>query len=603
MTMNKALTRSPHTFHIPVMGTGFSIDTPLKVARYGISSVISLVDDVLIEQMRQYHSAHHNIEFQPITKQTEDFRAKRITAYLDMLNDLIIQQSIDLKSSIFEPGSEISKYFELLPDSPLKKNYENMLSEIDIDKKHKMQTKLRDEIRSGSIDVNIMTKLDRDIYKNGEKLPPHNSDALSALRGYAKSSLISSIVFSAGMNRRLYGYLPEFDDFYPNENGYSKKKITLKVSDFRSAYIQGKFLAQKGLWVSEFRVESGLNCGGHAFPSQGSLMGPILDEFQKKKVELIDNLFGLYCNGLSQKGHSIPTAPPGLLITVQGGIGTAEEHSFLQNQYHVDGVGWGTPFLLVPEVVNMDKIHLERLKSSTDADLFLSNSSPLGVPFWNLRSSESEHVRRKRLEKNKPGSGCPKGYLVSNSEFTKIPICHASRIFQKRKIEEINNTVTDAKLKKILMSNVTDKSCICNDLAGSSTLTLGIDTKATPAVCCGPNITNFSEISTLEEMVNHIYGRISLLSNSQRPHMFIKELSLYIDHLQEEMRQSSEGLMNRTAKYFNEYKKNLQQGIEYYSKIAEQFNQEQIDKFNNELDRLIEEFDRICFDTVNPAIQ
>ncbi len=34
------------------MGTGFTIDTPIKVAKYGISSVISLVDDVLIEQMR-----------------------------------------------------------------------------------------------------------------------------------------------------------------------------------------------------------------------------------------------------------------------------------------------------------------------------------------------------------------------------------------------------------------------------------------------------------------------------------------------------------------------------------------------------------------------
>jgi hypothetical protein len=30
-----------HAFHIPVLGLGFSIDTPLKVARYGISSVIS----------------------------------------------------------------------------------------------------------------------------------------------------------------------------------------------------------------------------------------------------------------------------------------------------------------------------------------------------------------------------------------------------------------------------------------------------------------------------------------------------------------------------------------------------------------------------------
>jgi hypothetical protein len=42
-----------HTFHIPVMGLAFSIDTPVKVARFGISSVVSIVDDVLIEQMRK----------------------------------------------------------------------------------------------------------------------------------------------------------------------------------------------------------------------------------------------------------------------------------------------------------------------------------------------------------------------------------------------------------------------------------------------------------------------------------------------------------------------------------------------------------------------
>ena len=39
------------------MGTGFTIDTPLNVAKYGISSVVSLVDDLLIEKMRkQRHS-------------------------------------------------------------------------------------------------------------------------------------------------------------------------------------------------------------------------------------------------------------------------------------------------------------------------------------------------------------------------------------------------------------------------------------------------------------------------------------------------------------------------------------------------------------------
>ncbi len=53
--MDDATLRSAHTFSIPVMGTGFLVDTPLKVARYGISSVISLVDDSLIERMRRFH--------------------------------------------------------------------------------------------------------------------------------------------------------------------------------------------------------------------------------------------------------------------------------------------------------------------------------------------------------------------------------------------------------------------------------------------------------------------------------------------------------------------------------------------------------------------
>ena len=71
------------------------------------------------------------------------------------------------------------------------------------------------------------------------------------------------------MNPRLYSYIENFEDFFPTKNGIIKKKIILKVSDYRSALIQGKFLAKKGLWVSEYRIESGLNCGGHAFASDG----------------------------------------------------------------------------------------------------------------------------------------------------------------------------------------------------------------------------------------------------------------------------------------------------------------------------------------------
>ena len=154
-------------------------------------------------------------------------------------------------------------------------------------------------MRPGDINVNIMTKLDRDNYDaKGNKLTPEFSDALSALRGYAQSSLQSAIVFSAGINRRLYSYVEQFKDFYADATGDIKKKIILKVSDFRSSIIQGKFFAQKGLWISEYRVESGLNCGGHAFATDGFLMGPILDEFRTKRDEMIGQLYAIYNKAL-----------------------------------------------------------------------------------------------------------------------------------------------------------------------------------------------------------------------------------------------------------------------------------------------------------------
>ena len=99
----------------------------------------------------------------------------------------------------------------------------------------------------GRIDVNIMTKVDKDNYKKNEKLPVEYNDAHAALRGFAQSKLKSSVILSAGMNPRLYAYMSQFDDFYPKADGHFNKKIILKVSDYRSALIQGKFLAKKGL--------------------------------------------------------------------------------------------------------------------------------------------------------------------------------------------------------------------------------------------------------------------------------------------------------------------------------------------------------------------
>ena len=250
-----------------------------------------------------------------------------------------------------------------------------------------------------------------------KKLPSEYNDAHAGLRGYANSNLVSSVIFSAGMNPRLYGYIAQFDDFFPDEKGFIKKKIILKVSDYRSAIIQGKFLAKKGLWISEYRIESGLNCGGHAFATDGYLMGPILAEFRDRRQELIEDTFIILKSALKANGRIVPNEKLDIKITAQGGIATAEEHNFLLNHYNLDTVGWGTPFLLVPEATTVDKNTLKQLQEATEDDLYLSNISPLGVPFNSLKNSSKDIERFQKIEEGKPGSSCPRKFLALSNEY------------------------------------------------------------------------------------------------------------------------------------------------------------------------------------------
>ncbi len=279
----------PHSFHIPVMGLAFTLDSPIKVAKYGISSVISIVDDVIIEKMNEYYSNKFQIPYNAISTKVEDYRAKRITSYLNTVDTIVKNKFENLKKTFEAKSSEFEKYMDMLPDfSELKQNFVKTIQNNPI--KEEVHNWIQNNLKPGNIDVNIMTKLDKANFKGNEKLPTEFNDAHAALRGFANSNLESSVVFSAGMNPRLYSYFENFNDFFPDENGYLKKKIILKVSDYSSALIQGKFLAKKGLWVSEYRIESGLNCGGHAFASDGYLLGPILEEFKNHKDALISDV-------------------------------------------------------------------------------------------------------------------------------------------------------------------------------------------------------------------------------------------------------------------------------------------------------------------------
>ncbi|MBU2501385.1 hypothetical protein KJ682_08670 [bacterium] len=591
--MYHPLTDPVHRFHIPVMGTGFTIDTPLKVARYGISSAISLVDDKLIEQMRRRLTGDSGREYREITDDDEDPRANRITAYLDMMDEMVEQQVQRIKGGLFAAGTELSRYFEMLPDSPLRAMYESMQSMTDPEQRAKLQESLREKILPGGIDVNIMAKLDRDNFRRGKLLPPQFSDALSALRGYANSRLRSSVVLSAGMNRRLYSYLAEFKDFFPDQAGEIRKRIILKVSDFRSALIQGKLLTRQGLWVSEFRIESGLNCGGHAFDCHGTLLGPVLEDFLHQKDQLVAQLRSAWIEGLKAKGRPAPESLPGIRVTVQGGIGTAEECRLLTEKYGIDGTGWGSPFLLCPEAVNVDEDHLARIIAAGEDDVRLSKASPLGVPFWSLQTSASETERRARLAAGKPGSACPKGYLMANTEFTKVPICTASRAYQRRKLQSLETGNLDEADRLRQTEDVTAKACICHDLAGGATLPLDIDPLAHTAVCCGPNTVYFKHRASLQEMVDHIYGRIQLPVLPTRPHMFLKELSLHLDRLRQASAERRDDMVAAAAKSSGQIRENLLLGIRHYADLGTRLAAEKKDAFLARLEELRADLDKL----------
>ncbi|MBN2712322.1 MAG: hypothetical protein JXR97_07780, partial [Planctomycetes bacterium] len=113
------------------------------------------------------------------------------------------------------------------------------------------------------------------------------------------------------------------------------------------------------------------------------------------------------------------------------------------------------------------------------------------------------------------------------------------------------------------------------------------------AVCCGPNIVNFNREATLEEMISHIYGRISILSGKYRPHMFIREISIYIDHMKSEMDKARIELSCKTTDCFERFRSNLIEGIEYYHGLAAKIVGENKQKFEEELNTLRNEIESL----------
>jgi hypothetical protein len=562
-----------HQFHVPVMGTGFTIDSALRVAKLGITTVISLADDRVIEKVRRHYAAQWGFDDAPIRRQTGDARARRITAWLDLVDAVVKRQIEEVRALPFEPGNDKWRWFALLPaGSPLRRRFVRMLALPLGAERDALATELSAAVCPGGIDVNIMTKLDGHAWHSGGVgADPEQSAARAALRGFAHSTLSGKLVLSAGVNPGLFGAMEQYPAFYRDEDGRVAKPIVLKVSDLRSALIQGKFLAKKGLEVAELRIESGLNCGGHVFPTEGELMGPILEEFRAERDSLPGMFEPLIEQYLSARGRTMhPSARNRRIeVTAQGGVGNHGEMRRLLEHYGVDAVGWGSPFLLVPEVVLLDEETTAQLSAAGEDDLYVSDSSPLGVRFNNLRGSSSERWHRARIDAGKPGSPCPAKMLAFNCEFSADPLCTASAAYQQKKLTALGHARPPSfdeagPAEKLLYA----KQCICDHLGNGTLNALGLAREPLPvAVCPGPNLAYFDRTYRLEEMVDHVYGRGPSLVPADRPHFLAKELRLYVDHWIGLQAAASDPKARRSADAFRD---KLLAGIERYRALVAQ---------------------------------
>jgi len=555
-----------HTFHIPVMGLAYTIDSPIRVAHMGISSVISVMDDELIERMNKFYSAQYKLPYKETSTKADDFRAKRITGYLNTVDAIVKKKCNDLKATLIENKTAVEGFIQTLP--PLSDFRDGLQNYIDknLSINHLINV-VEQYFKPGAIDVNIMTKVDREHYEGKELLPVIYNDAHAALRGFAESKLNASVVLSAGMNPRLFSYFEEFPCFYPTPQHTIQKRIILKVSDYRSALIQGQQLAKKGLWVSEYRIESGLNCGGHAFATDGLLLGPILQTFNENKATLVATTHELLCKALAEKNQFVPERPLELKITAQGGVGTAQEHDFLLKHYQLDSVGWGSPFLLVPEATSTDADTRKLLANATEDDLYLSNISPLGIPFNTVKGTSNEFLRRERIEKNNPGSACPRKYLALNKAYAEEGTCTASRKHQKLALKELKEQNLDQNSYQEQFNDIVDKACLCIGLANPSLLEHQLEIKGEAqgvVICPGPNMAYFTKEATLKEMMQHIYGRTNLIEVTHRPHFFIKELSMYVTHYSKEKVKVEKEPNTIKLKKLNKLKESILEGISYY---------------------------------------
>lgn len=121
---------------------------------------------------------------------------------------------------------------------------------------------------------------------------------------------------------------------------------------------------------------------------------------------------------------------------------------------------------------------------------------------------------------------------------------------------------------------IVEKSCICVGLGTGTLLYHELDTRLEGegiSVCPGPNMAYIPRGMNMEEITDHIYGRKNVIERNDRPNLFIKKLSIYLDYFKNLL---DDFLVDGPAKQKNRLKKmliNLRDGIGYYKKLFSKY--------------------------------
>ncbi|MCB0387468.1 MAG: hypothetical protein KDD23_01610, partial [Winogradskyella sp.] len=225
-----------------------------------------------------------------------------------------------------------------------------------------------------------------------------------------------------------------------------------------------------------------------------------------------------------------------------------------------------------PEATSVDKQTRDLLAKAQEKDLYLSGISPLGVPFNTIKGTTNEFFKQKRINDNKAGSSCPKKFLALSKEFGPEGICTASKKYQDVKLQELESKKFEVSqnMYENAKAKITEKACLCVGLANASYLENNIPIKGQEqgvVICPGPNMAYFDKEVSLFNMMQHIYGKASVLANENRPNMFVKELKMYMAYLQNEITTVSEDITSKQIKKWEAFKNNLLEGITYYQEL------------------------------------